>query len=288
AQTVQNFEVIIVDDGSRDGTAALLRRFAYADSRIKVFTQQNAGQAAALNAGLRHARTELIARIDADDVALPARLEKQIAYMRAHPDVVALGTGVRVIDSAGWPIGIEINLCDHAAIERQLLAGIGGALNSPSSMFRTAAVRLVGGWKPESASAQDLDVTLRLAEVGRLANLPDVLTQYRKHLSSANFAGRARMVQLARRVVEETAVRRNCQLPPFHLDNYQTKSAAGYHQEWAFQALQHGFRFSALKHAALAVLKSGASRERLQFFKYVVGRVLNGGAPVSAESAIAG
>ena len=93
AQTFTDFEFIIIDDGSTDSTCAIVE--SYSDSRIRFFkNEHNLGVAATLNRGLDLARGEYIARMDADDISLPTRFEKQAAYMDSHPDVVVCGTGV--------------------------------------------------------------------------------------------------------------------------------------------------------------------------------------------------
>src|SRR5262245_4670824 len=91
AQTLGDFEFIIVNDGSTDRSPRLLEGFAARDSRIKLISRPNTGIVGALNDGVAAARGELIARMDADDVSLPTRLEKQVTFMRSHPQVVALG-----------------------------------------------------------------------------------------------------------------------------------------------------------------------------------------------------
>src|SRR5258706_6371791 len=98
AQTYGNFECIVVDDGSTDRTAPLLSELQRRDSRVRPLRVPHGGIVDALNAGADAARGDLIARMDADDVALPDRLDTQVRYMDAHPDVVALGSKVLLVD----------------------------------------------------------------------------------------------------------------------------------------------------------------------------------------------
>src|SRR6476661_6105481 len=100
-QTYADFEFLIVDDGSTDRSRAILERYAARDPRIRLVSRPNTGYAAALNELLGLARGELVARMDADDVALPERLLRQVNYLRAHPEVVCVGTAVHLIDGGG-------------------------------------------------------------------------------------------------------------------------------------------------------------------------------------------
>jgi glycosyltransferase involved in cell wall biosynthesis len=104
-QTLRDWELLIFDDGSTDDTPDILRRYASRDARIRLFLNEHMGYVTWLNEGLREARGALWARMDADDVALPHRFEKQVAYLRQHPNCVVVGTDAMQMDAAGWPIG---------------------------------------------------------------------------------------------------------------------------------------------------------------------------------------
>ena len=103
-QTFADFEFIIIDDGSTDDSAKTLQQYAQVDSRIRLVSRPNKGLTVTLNEGVGMASAPLLARMDADDIALPQRLEKQTAYMREHPDCVLLGSAVTLIDPEGLPI----------------------------------------------------------------------------------------------------------------------------------------------------------------------------------------
>ena len=101
AQTYTDFEFLIIDDGSTDRTLKVLKQYAARDPRIHLVSRPNRGLVATLNEGLALARAEFIARMDADDIALPHRFERQIAYMREHPDIICVGSAVMTMDQAG-------------------------------------------------------------------------------------------------------------------------------------------------------------------------------------------
>src|SRR5438045_8388133 len=100
-QSYRDFEFLIIDDGSTDGTPEILRKYAAADERIRVHRHENRGRAESLNVGIELARGEYIARMDADDVALPERLRQQLEFLEGHPDVGLLGGAFELISSRG-------------------------------------------------------------------------------------------------------------------------------------------------------------------------------------------
>ena len=101
-QTFRDFEFIIINDGSTDDSISILDKQQKLDSRIRVYHQENQGMIAALNRGCRLARGKYIARMDADDISLPGRLEKQLKYMERHPQIGILGTWIYSIDKNGF------------------------------------------------------------------------------------------------------------------------------------------------------------------------------------------
>jgi len=170
-QTDGDLELIVVDDGSTDATADLLAEIR--DPRLRVIWQPAAGLTRALNHGLSLARAELIARLDADDVALPERLARQRVFLTAYPDVGVLGTAAREVDAAGVPVGDVRPPRDDAAIRRALIRT--NPFVHSSVMARRALLASVGGYDARVAVAQDYELWMRLAGLTRLANLEDVL-----------------------------------------------------------------------------------------------------------------
>ncbi len=180
SQSLSDFELIIVDDGSRDGTWQIIESFR--DSRIVAFSREKRGLSASLNFGIRIARAEFIARMDADDVCLPDRLKIQVAELHKRTDTVALAGRAIVIDELGRETG---RVCSprecHEDVMRGFLRLRGDTLVHPTVMFRKSALLAVGGYNERFRASQDVDLWLRLAAIGRLSSVPEVVLKFRQH-----------------------------------------------------------------------------------------------------------
>lgn len=179
-QTCDNFVLLIVDDGSTDDSGAYLDSLD--DPRIQLIHQENAGLGTALNRGIEEVRTPYVARMDADDISLPTRLEKQLAVMEANPELVMLGCALAyTVDGDRYghapPMPTE-----HKHLMAILRAG-GHAISHPTIFCRTDVLRKVGGYRI-SGVGQDWDLFLRMGEAGRTSNLSEVLFLMRLHPDS--------------------------------------------------------------------------------------------------------
>jgi glycosyltransferase involved in cell wall biosynthesis len=170
-QTAGDLELIVVDDGSADATPDLLA--AVRDGRLRVVRQERTGLTRALNRALGLARAPLVARLDADDVALPERLAYQRAFLERAPDVGLLGTAARELDAAGRFLRVVLPPVDDTALRRALIRA--NPFVHSSVMARRALLERAGGYDETLPVAQDYDLWMRLARLTRLANLPDVL-----------------------------------------------------------------------------------------------------------------
>jgi hypothetical protein len=177
AQTCPDFELVIIDDGSTDSTPEQLRRYEAADDRVRVQHQQQAGLVASLNRGCGEARGAYIARMDADDIAFPERLARQVEFLDRHPKVAVVGSAVMRIDASGREIKRNFCPTSHAEIVEALREYT--CFTHPSVMLRAAALSAVGGYRPAYLAAEDYDLWLRLSERYELANLPEPLLYYR-------------------------------------------------------------------------------------------------------------
>jgi glycosyltransferase involved in cell wall biosynthesis len=196
AQTYARFEFVIVDDGSTDATADLLRAAVRRDLRVVLLCNPaNLGLAASLNAGIAAARGDFIARMDADDLSHPRRLERQVAFMQSHPQVGVCGTWARTIGRAGvmrYPTA-------DTAIRCELL--FHAPLAHPSAMLRRSVLAERGlAYDPSVRHAQDYDLWVRCAEHTQFANLPAYLLSYRVHAEQTGQSHRAGQRATRRRV----------------------------------------------------------------------------------------
>jgi len=191
-QSHRDFEFVIVDDGSTDGTLERLRQVAQQDARVRLVSEGHGGISRALNLGIERSRAPLIAIMNHDDVARPERLARQVAFLDAHPAVVAVGSAMQIIDLNGNAMGFAHYATDHKSMVEALDAGY-QPVGHPTLTFRREAVMALGGYRDYFAYAEDYDLLLRLAERHELANLPDVLLDYRAH--SHNTTSRQRPEQ---------------------------------------------------------------------------------------------
>lgn len=190
-QTFTNFEFIVVDDGSTDGTGTILDRCG--DPRLTVVHQPRMGLTASLNHALRLATAPLVARMDADDVALPDRFSRQVAFLDAHPEVGLLGTGCHEIAPSGEVLKTIIPPPDDPAIRRALIRE--NPFIHASVMIRHQALEKAGPYDERFPVAQDYDLWFRLSRVARMANLPEPLMLRRltpDRVSSARDTARLR------------------------------------------------------------------------------------------------
>jgi glycosyltransferase involved in cell wall biosynthesis len=170
-QSEADLELIVIDDGSVDATPALLG--AVRDPRLRVERRPPAGLTLALNRAIELARAPLLARLDADDVALPERLARQTRFLDAHPEVGLLGTGAREVDAAGRAVGLVTPPADDPGIRRALIRR--NPFVHSSVLMRRRVIDEVGGYDPALPVAQDYELWMRMSRVTRLANLPEPL-----------------------------------------------------------------------------------------------------------------
>jgi hypothetical protein len=180
-QTFVDLELLAVDDGSRDGAFVALTPLAASDPRLRLLKNPGSGLVDALNFGLAQAKAALVARMDADDVALPERLARQVAFLDATPDVALVGAQVANIDAVGAPTGERSHFPTTPEDVAAALTTRGCVIRHPTIVARKAALVAAGGYRAPCERAEDYDLWLRLSESARLANLPEVLLNYRIH-----------------------------------------------------------------------------------------------------------
>jgi glycosyltransferase involved in cell wall biosynthesis len=263
-QTLEDFELVIIDDGSTDGSLGILQGYAERDPRIRLTSRPNKGLSATLRELVEQARGEWIARMDADDIALPQRLERQAAYLREHPDCVIVGTAAQVIDPDGDPVCIWFQDTGHELLDaHNLLGNRGTSLCHPSVMMRRGDVLAVGNYSEQYRIGEDLDLLLKLGERGCLANLPEPLLKYRAHASSFTRTRSDEAYRDLARVVADARRRRGLPAEP-EADPVPSPDASNTrprdpHETWGWQALEAGNVATARKHARRLCARSPLS-----------------------------
>lgn len=270
AQTFSDFEFIILDDGSTDRSLQILRQYQHDDSRIKIISRENRGLIATLNEGIDCAKGRYIARMDADDIALPERFSRQVEFLEHHPNHVVVGSKVLLIDPEGLPICPFSTLTEHEAIDAAHMQGQGGAICHPASMLRRDVLQKVGGYRPEMKHAEDFDLFLRLAEVGKVANLPHILLKYRMHENSVGHTKRIEQLKSGFQALKEAYSRRSLDFQITFLDEVLShesdSSLSKIHRVWAWQSLVSGNVKTARKHAFLALKNNLISLDSWKVF----------------------
>lgn len=178
-QTYSQFEFLIIDDASTDSTLSILETYARYDRRVRIHrNQNNLKLAAALNVGLQLARTSLIARMDADDVAYPHRLQSQSIFLKNHPEIAVCGSSLEIYE---YPEQYWTPPEDHPAILSRMFFEC--SLYHPTLVYRREVVVQHGGYNLNFSGAQDYDLWQRMSNslTVRFANLSEPLLLYRVH-----------------------------------------------------------------------------------------------------------
>jgi len=178
AQTYRDFELLVINDGSSDSSLEILH--SYSDPRLRLISNEtNKGLIAALNRGIDEARGEYIARMDADDISHPKRLERQVEFLKCNSTIAMVGTWINIVDREGRTLDKMEYPSENKGIQENLLEN--ACFAHPSVMFRKICVVSVGGYRVIAKHAEDYDLWLRLSEVFPLANIPELLLDYRIH-----------------------------------------------------------------------------------------------------------
>ncbi len=184
-QTHQNWELLVVNEfGSSEEGTRIIKRYEALDKRIRLIQNtQRLGIAESLNEGLRQAKGKYIARMDADDISLPRRLEKQVLFLEENPDILLCGLQVEVFGSSRWDWILET---DPGQIRQDILFYT--PCVHPTIMFRREVVDQYGVfYNPEYRASEDYDFFTRIIQHGEIANLEEVLFRYRLYGTNATY-----------------------------------------------------------------------------------------------------
>ena len=213
-QTYRNFEVIVVDDGSTDRTAEIVRSFA--DDRIQLIQQSNSGVAAARNLAIQQSSGEYIAPIDADDLWEPERLEKHVRCLESCDSSVGLVYSWSIyLNEAGGLKGYS-PFGQLGAVEGDVLAVLvfyNFLDNASTTMFRRRCIQVVGNYNTELKTCEDWDLYLRIAEHYQFAIVPEYLISYRQH--SGSLSNQCATMAQFYELIMSRIYQRHPEMPPF-------------------------------------------------------------------------
>ena len=224
-QTFEDFELVVVDDGSWDETPAILKRFAATDRRVVRHTQPRGGIVTALNRGIALARAPLIARMDADDVMKPERLSRQLSFLAEHPELAGAASDYELIDERGHSRGaVHSPLWSVQAIDDYRSRGLPVVFAHPTVMISKAAIEQVGGYRVEYQDSEDVDLFTRVIDAGRrIVVQQEELLLLRVHAHSIS-AGAARRQLMLNDLVVLNSTRRTSMEPEIDVDEYAAGS----------------------------------------------------------------
>ena len=180
AAGIDSYEILWIENGSRDESETIMRRLAEADQRLRIIQlSRNFGFQGAITCGFQHARGEWVAVLDADDVAMPDRLQTQMEFLAAHSDVSVLGSWIEIVDADGQAIGLRRYPATHEQIQGAMRRY--NPIAQPAVVFSRAMALACGAYQGEPY-VEDYDLWCRMLRRGaRFANIQGLLTRYRVH-----------------------------------------------------------------------------------------------------------
>ena len=204
AQTYQNFELLLWDDGSTDGSLQIAKTYATKDNRIQVFAGQHQGRVRSLKATHAAARGQYLAWVDSDDLLAPTALAETVEVLEAHPRVGLVYTNYQVIDEVGQVQGLG-KRCQIPYSRDRLLIDF---MTFHLRLIRHTTFIKAGGIDPSFAAAVDYDLCLRLSEVTQVYHLKQSLYFYRTHSESMSSTSRIEQIYCARDAIKKALQRR--------------------------------------------------------------------------------
>ena len=186
AQSFEDFEFLILNDGSDDDSAAIINKYAVIDSRIVPIHRENRGFIASLNELVELTKAPIIARMDSDDISWPERFARQATFLANNPAYGVVGTAAVEIDEKGMPLPGRYWYYPETHEDFVATIGKGPLIAHPAVMMRRNFIQEVKGYRPIFQHCEDLDLWLRLVAVTRICSLPDVLYSYRRSASQVS------------------------------------------------------------------------------------------------------
>lgn len=266
AQTYQNIELIVIDDGSNDNTIEIVQ--SYGD-KVRLIQQQNSGPAIARNTGISASEGTYIQFCDSDDVLHPQKIERSMTVMLDNPDVALVYSQMQAVDEEGTTLSSMPPVPDESFFKAEnlfckMLHANGSPIQTSTILVRKSALEAIGKYRadPDHICAEDWDLLLRLAEKFQFTGIPESLVQYRVRTGALSTKtipmaeGRLKTIQYARHY----ALRKHCLD-----DNAYDRLEAGRHHSLAMTLWQANRRQQARKHLKMAIQLTPQSRTIRRF-----------------------
>jgi glycosyltransferase involved in cell wall biosynthesis len=261
SQTLKNLEFIIIDDGSTDDSKNIIGEYQKNDCRIKFISRENKGIVYTRNELLNMASAAYFAIMDSDDISNPERLAEQFHFLKNNTEYLVVSCRDLLIDPDDDPIMIINNSFEHEEIDKANLS-LTSFQTLNAYMAVTESVKKIGGYRHEVLYAEDRDLFLRLAEIGKVKVLPKVLYQYRQHLNSTCVEKADELNMYVSKVIIDAFERRNMEFNAAKLEpkNPVTIKKEGYYfTVWAWLALESNYLKTARKYAVKQLVKQPIS-----------------------------
>ncbi|MDH3347173.1 MAG: glycosyltransferase [Desulfobulbaceae bacterium] len=268
-QSFKDFEFIIINDGSTDNSLNILEHYANQDNRIHLISRENKGLVATLNEGIGYAKAPLIARMDADDISLPERLQKQYSHMIKHSDCVACGTAFQYLLPDGEKGPVFSVPTDHRSIDGSFMRKVDSfGMLHPSTIMKKESLIKINGYREEFIHAEDNDLFLRLAEVGDLNNISEVLFYYRLHPVNVKFTNKLIQKKSGERGILQACERRGID-KKYYLELFSKEvpppdSGSNPYITIGWMSIKVGNRTASLKYAFRAFVLQPCNKESLR------------------------
>ncbi len=256
-QSFSDFELLIINDGSTDRSRQILERYATQDDRIRLIHRENRGLIQTLNEMLALAQGEFLARMDADDISLSDRFALQVNFLQQHPDYVCVGGAYDLIDAKGRTV-LHLTMPEtNPEIQQAILSGQ-TIINHPCALIRRSALQQIGGYDESMQTVEDLDMLLRIGEIGLLANLPNPVLKYRFHMQSVSAQRSDFQYQMIQTACQQAWQRRGIAgefkaQRLWYRPGRDRVSQRNFWELYGWWAFNHGFRLTAIKSAVRAI-----------------------------------